>query len=213
MSKSSVLVSSWLAASVRALLKRTDALEQELKRTKKKVVFNHMAPAFFPSIPPGVHAPAADVQFAAALSHVLYTTEPVSLPAKVFNDEIVYDCFMNEPTDNTKCLSPHEFPAGLPLSRIAAADNFDLDLQTFDNEHFLQISKNKPSIAKTFDNEVSDRADDFVANVVHNVTNNPLPDDGGGLLNISATTSELATTNELAVAALFKWLTPAATDP
>ena len=55
-------------------------------------------------------------------------------------------------------------PTGLPLSRIAATDNFDFDLQTFDN--------------------------------------NPLPDDGRGLLNISATTSELATTNELAIAAL-----------
>ena len=114
-----------------------------------------MAPAFFPSIPPVIHAPAADVQFAAALSHVLYTTEP---------DETVYDCFMNEPINNTKCLSPHELLAGLPLSRIAATDSFDFDLQTFDN--------------------------------------NPLPDDGGGLLNISATTSELATTNELAIAAL-----------
>ena len=143
MSKSSVLVSSWLAASVRALLKRTDALEQELRRTtKKEIVFNHMAPAFFPSFPPGVHAVDADVQFAAALSHVLYTTEPVSLSAKVSNDKTVYDCFMNEPINNTKCLSPHELPAGRPLSRIAAADNFDLDLQTFDNEHFLQICKN-----------------------------------------------------------------------
>ena len=138
MSKPSVLV-----ASVRALLKRTDALEQELKRTKKEVVFNHMAPAFFPSIPPGVHAPAADVQFAAALSHVLCPTEPVSLSAKVFNDETVYDCFMNEPINNTKCLSLHDLPAGLLLPRIAATDNFYLDLKTFDNEHFLQISKNK----------------------------------------------------------------------
>ena len=70
MSKSSVLVSSWFAASVSALLKRTDALEQELRRTtKKEIVFNHMAPAFFSSFPPGVHEPAADVQFAAALLH------------------------------------------------------------------------------------------------------------------------------------------------
>ena len=43
--------------------------------------------------------------------------------------------------------APVTFAASLPLSRIAATDNFDLDLQTFDNEHFLQISKNKPSIA------------------------------------------------------------------
>ena len=57
----------WLATNVRDLLSRIAALERALERTEKDFAFNNMALNFFPRFPPGVHAPDADVQFAAAL--------------------------------------------------------------------------------------------------------------------------------------------------
>ena len=59
----------------------------------------------------------------------------------------------------------------------------NFDAAQNDTDKCMDVATSLFLPAKTFDNEVSDRADDFVADVLRDVSNIPPPDDGGGLID------------------------------
>lgn len=170
--------SSWLFATVRTLLHRIEVLEGQ-----KPFSFNPKAPVYFPRLPPGLHHAASKNFDFACLFHDLYynaAAEPEILSAEGFDsqDAPLPDNIIQRSKNLSNNFIQRSKNLSVEVSDVPSPDNF------------IQFIEDNTQDAAN--NNVDARSNpQQVEYIQQTYDNNPLPDDGGGLLNQVVTVSGL----------------------
>jgi len=169
--------SSWLFATVRTLLHRIEVLEGQ-----KPFSFNPKAPVYFPHLPPGLHHAASKNFDFACLFHDLYynaAAEPEILFAEGFDsqDAPLPDNIIQRSKNLSNNFIQRSKNLSVEVSDVPSPDNF---IQFIDDN---VDARSNPQQVEYIQQTQVDAAPQQVDYIQQTLDNNPLPDDGGGLLN------------------------------